>query len=91
MKMPLDRVCIKTIGAAIAAALSLALPGGAAAADRLPVPPQQAETCPFLIFCVQSPLSPVERWRLYRESGTFGRQGLGASPFHPEGPGNRSF
>jgi hypothetical protein len=24
----------------------------------------------------------------YNQSGTLGRQGLGASPYHPEGPGN---
>jgi len=26
----------------------------------------------------------------YHESGTLGRMGLGASPYHPEGPGNAS-
>lgn len=29
-------------------------------------------------------------WFLYGFSGTRGRMGLGASPFHPEGPGNFS-
>ncbi len=27
-------------------------------------------------------------YRLYNRSGTAGRMGLGASPLHPEGPGN---
>jgi hypothetical protein len=32
----------------------------------------------------------VEEWTQdeYHRSGTLGRQGLGASPYHPEGPGN---
>lgn len=30
-------------------------------------------------------------WRRFDYSGTRGRMGLGASPFHPEGPGNFSF
>lgn len=30
----------------------------------------------------------VEQQQFYHESGTAGRIGLGASPFHPEGPGN---
>lgn len=87
--MKISLLTAKATGAALAAALLLALPGGAAAQNRQPVPPP--ETCPFFFFCAQPPLSPVERWRLYRESGTFGRQDLGASPFRPEGPGNRSF
>ncbi|WP_036264222.1 hypothetical protein [Methylocapsa aurea] len=34
----------------------------------------------------------VDAWDRYRydESGTRGRMGLGASPMHPEGPGNFS-
>lgn len=30
----------------------------------------------------------VEQQQYYHDSGTAGRIGLGASPFHPEGPGN---
>ncbi|WP_148210609.1 hypothetical protein [Beijerinckia indica] len=30
----------------------------------------------------------VYRQRLYHNSGTAGRMGLGADPYHPEGPGN---
>jgi len=30
----------------------------------------------------------VYRRQIYHNSGTAGRMGLGASPFHPEGPGN---
>jgi len=30
----------------------------------------------------------VYRRQIYHNSGTVGRMGLGASPFHPEGPGN---
>ncbi len=34
----------------------------------------------------------AQQWeqQQYHESGTLGRMGLGASPFHPEGPGNAS-
>lgn len=32
----------------------------------------------------------VEQQQNYHDSGTVGRMGLGASPFHPEGPGNFS-
>jgi hypothetical protein len=34
----------------------------------------------------------AEQWtqQEYHESGTLGRLGLGASPYHPEGPGNFS-
>jgi len=38
------------------------------------------------------PFASVDEWRqnTYHQSGTLGRMGLGASPFHPEGPGNVS-
>ncbi len=34
----------------------------------------------------------ADQWtqQQYHESGTIGRLGLGASPYHPEGPGNFS-
>jgi hypothetical protein len=34
----------------------------------------------------------AEQWTQeeYHQSGTLGRMGLGASPYHPEGPGNFS-
>lgn len=32
----------------------------------------------------------VKQQQYYNNSGTVGRMGLGADPFHPEGPGNYS-
>ncbi|MGO9004606.1 MAG: hypothetical protein ACLQB4_02405 [Beijerinckiaceae bacterium] len=71
------------------AALLFALTSFAGAQSRQPQPPQPAN-CPFFFFCSQ-PSTPGANWRLYDRSGTLGRQGLGASPFHPEGPGNASY
>ncbi len=38
----------------------------------------------------RNPQLPPSRWdrARFHRSGTRGRQGLGASPLHPEGPGN---
>jgi hypothetical protein len=74
---------------ALIAALIFTGIGIAAAQDRWQPPPPQP-VCLFLFLCPQ-PSSPGENWRLYHESGRLGRLGLGASPFHPEGPGNPSF
>jgi hypothetical protein len=76
-------------GIALTAALIFTGTGIAAAQDRPQTPPPQP-VCLFLFLCPQ-PSAPGENWRLYHESGTLGRLGLGASPFHPEGPGNPSF
>jgi hypothetical protein len=75
---------------ALAIALAATATGIAVAQDRRTPPPSPSDACWFLIFCSQ-PSTPGANWQLYRESGTLGRQGLGASPYHPEGPGNRSF
>jgi hypothetical protein len=74
-----------------AAALLFALTGIAGAQSRQPKPPAPAsDSCPFFFFCSQ-PSTPGANWQLYDRSGTLGRQGLGASPLHPEGPGNASY
>ena len=74
-----------------AAALVLALTGIAAAQSRQSQPAAPPpDKCLFFVFCSQ-PSAPGANWRLYDQSGTLGRQGLGASPFHPEGPGNASY
>jgi hypothetical protein len=74
-----------------AAAVLLALTGVAAAQSQQPQPTQPPSgTCPLFFFCAQ-PSAPGANWQIYHRSGTLGRQGLGASPFHPEGPGNASY
>jgi hypothetical protein len=55
-----------------------------------PVAPQPPEINWFASFYSQ-PSAPGLNWQLFNRSGTLGRQGLGASPFHPEGPGNVSY
>jgi hypothetical protein len=74
---------------ALAAALIFTAAGIAAAQDRRQTLPPQP-VCLFLFLCPQ-PSAPGENWLLYHESGRLGRLGLGASPLHPEGPGNPSF
>jgi hypothetical protein len=75
----------------VAVAVLLAFAGVAAA--QSPQPQSQrtpSDTCPLFFFCAQ-PSAPGANWQLYDRSGTLGRQGLGASPLHPEGPGNASY
>lgn len=75
----------------LAAMVSLALTGTLAAQDRapqFPLPPSQK--CFLFLFC-SLPSAPGANWQLFDRSGRLGRQGLGASPFHPEGPGNASY
>ena len=75
----------------VAALVSLALAGTLAAQDRAPpypLPPSQK--CFLFLFC-SLPSTPGANWQLFDRSGRLGRQGLGASPFHPEGPGNASY
>lgn len=71
-------------------ALLGALIGSAADAQERRAPPPPAANCILFVFC-SLPSTPGANWQIYKESGTLGRQGLGASPFHPEGPGNRSY
>jgi hypothetical protein len=54
---------------------------------------QQAQPPDFNWFAdfYSQPSAPGLNWQLFNRSGTLGRQGLGASPLHPEGPGNASF
>ena len=75
----------------LAALISLALAGTVAAQDRapqLPLPP--SPKCFLFLFC-SLPSTPGANWQLFDRSGRLGRQGLGASPFHSEGPGNASY
>lgn len=69
----------------IAATLLAATAGAVAAKDKYPVDANRY----YGIY--QSParsLTPEESDHLsYQESGARGRQGLGGSPAHPEGPG----
>lgn len=50
---------------------------------------------PALLYIYHTPLPCYSRddcdRKDYDESGSRGRMGLGASPFHPEGPGNPSY
>jgi hypothetical protein len=75
----------------LAALVSLVLAGTLGAQERapqLPLPPSQK--CFLFLFC-SLPSTPGANWQLFDRSGRLGRQGLGASPFHPEGPGNASY
>ena len=53
--------------------------------------PPQAPDFNWFGFFSSQPSAPGLNWELYNRSGTLGRQGLGASPQHPEGPGNASY
>jgi hypothetical protein len=83
--------CLSNPVRGIMASAALLAFGVAADADQRHVaaPPPPAN-CILFVFCTL-PSLPGANWALYKESGTLGRQGLGASPFHPEGPGNRSY
>jgi hypothetical protein len=70
----------------LAAAMLAATMGNARAQELYPSPGgryRNAETN-------RNPQLPPSRWdrARFHRSGTRGRQGLGASPLHPEGPGN---
>lgn len=81
----------------MAAAIFLSFAGAAQAENRplqtqqpqLPAP-QPPDFDWFAAFYSQ-PSAPGLNWQLFNRSGTLGRQGLGASPQHPEGPGNASY
>jgi hypothetical protein len=75
---------------AISAALLVVVSTADAEQRRAPPPPPPPANCFLFVFC-SLPSAPGANWAIYKESGTLGRQGLGASPFHPEGPGNRSY
>jgi hypothetical protein len=94
---PKQASSVAAAGVGIAAALFLSLAGIAQAQNqqspnRQPQPPapQPPDFNWFASFYAQ-PSAPGLNWQLFNRSGTLGRQGLGASPQHPEGPGNASF
>lgn len=89
--MPYSRKRIGVVLGPVLAAVFSMLMDAAAAQERPPHdvrPPSEA--CFLFVFCAL-PSAPGANWALYDRSGTLGRQGLGASPFHPEGPGNVSY
>lgn len=59
---------------------------GAAAAQGVPVQASQF----YALYQAAGPIGPLSDTYRYDRSGTRGRLELGASPFHPEGPGNFS-
>ncbi len=63
------------------AGLTVLASAGAAAAQNFPVPADRF----YAFHQAQGPVSDITR---YDHSGSRGRLDLGASPFHPEGPGN---
>ncbi len=74
--------------AAFAAVLLIASIGAAAAKDHAPA---HARDYYGLYQNPAAAFSPASEDRMdYDHSGTRGREGLGESPFHPEGPGNVS-
>ena len=76
--------------AAVAATVLLAAAGGAAAQDRHHAG-QLAEANQYDSLYQDPPhvLNPQETDDArFHKAGTRGREGLGGSPFHPEGPGN---
>jgi hypothetical protein len=66
--------------------LALAISVGAAAASVSRTAPVQANE--FYGLYDQSASAPSSDMARFDRSGTRGRLGLGASAFHPEGPGN---
>ncbi len=81
---------MKKIGAFVLAAATLAAPGAVLAQPQHAYAPAPAAYDPYNScepgYSVQS-----QDRAAYDCSGTRGRIGLGASPFHPEGPGNTTF
>jgi hypothetical protein len=65
------------------AGLTVVASAGAASAQDIPVRASRF----YALYQVQSPLYDIY---LYDHSGSRGRLDLGASPLHPEGPGNFS-
>ena len=76
---------------AVATFLSVTMADIAAALDRQPALPLPPSARCFLFVLCSLPSTPGANWELFDRSGRLGRQGLGASPFHPEGPGNVSY
>jgi hypothetical protein len=88
---------VAATGIGVAAALFLSLAGIAQAQNQKAQSQQPQSPAPqapdfnwFASFYAQ-PSAPGLNWQLFNRSGTLGRQGLGASPQHPEGPGNASY
>lgn len=73
----------------LVAAMLMASVGGAAAQEQYPAGAGLYYSPPPLNEHRSAAVSRWDRWRFHR-SGTRGRQGLGASPYRPEGPGNIS-
>ncbi len=72
--------------ALLAAAVLIASAGVAAAKDQYPA---NAQTYYGLYQSPSDSIAPSRADRAdFDRSGTRGREGLGESPFHPEGPGN---
>ncbi len=65
------------------ASLTVLASASAAAAQNIPVEASR-------YYALHQAQSPAYDIYLYDHSGTRGRLDLGASPFHPEGPGNFS-
>lgn len=79
---------MQRIGACVLGAFALAALCAPALAQsrRAPAPPPNPYSCDPSGYTV-----PAQTHAEYDCSGTVGRVGLGASPFHPEGPGNVTF
>jgi hypothetical protein len=71
---------------AFAGLAAIASIGTAAAAQNAAVRPNQF----YSLYQGQNQIRPVDGVARYDHSGSIGRLDLGASPFHPEGPGNFS-
>lgn len=73
----------------LAAALLIASAGAAAAQAAPPHKPVKANQYYGLYEGSSAGLTPAQiDHRMFDRSGTRGREGLGASPLHPEGPGD---
>jgi hypothetical protein len=72
----------------LAAAALVATMGAVSAQQRYPAPADQS----YGTAATAQPQVAPSRWDRahFDRSGTRGREGLGASPMHPEGPGNVS-
>lgn len=70
-------------------AMLIAPMGSVAAQERYPSGAGLHYRAPHVYKHRSVAVSRWDRWRFHR-SGTRGREGLGASPTHPEGPGNVS-
>ena len=84
---------MKSVGAFfLVAALFAPLTISAQPRRAVPPPPQQSiAPSPVYYSCDPGDNVPARTHSKYDCSGTIGRVGLGASPFHPEGPGNVTF